>query len=104
MNYQMSQRARLRIHGRVQGVFYRKSAEDKANSLGLSGWVRNMEDGSVEAFVLGPREVIETFASWCKTGPSGARVDTVDLVWKETVGEPDEEIESGSRFRVTGHW
>lgn len=102
----MSQRARLRIRGRVQGVFYRKSAQEAANSLGLSGWVRNLEDGSVEAFVVGPRAVIESFASWCNQGPSGARVDTVEIVWREDGGtvEADEVVESGSRFRVTGSW
>lgn len=97
-------RAKLRIRGRVQGVFYRKSAEEKANSLGLSGWVRNMNDGSVEAFAVGPEEVIETFASWCKAGPSGARVDSVELVWRDDDLETDEVVESGSRFRVTGSW
>jgi acylphosphatase len=100
----MSQRARLRIRGRVQGVFYRKSAEKEANSLGLSGWVRNMEDGSVEAFVLGPHEVIEKFAAWCKDGPPGARVDSVDIVWQAEVSDTEEKIEAGSRFRVTGNW
>lgn len=100
----MFKRARLRIRGRVQGVFYRKSAEQQANSLGLSGWVRNMDDGSVEAFALGPEDVIETFALWCKTGPSGARVDSVELTWREEDLAHDEAVESGSRFRVTGSW
>ncbi len=96
----MLQRARLRIRGRVQGVFYRKSAEQTANRLGLSGWVRNMEDGSVEAFVVGPHEVVEKFAVWCNDGPAGARVESVDIVWQAQVGDQEEPIEEGSAFRI----
>lgn len=100
----MSERARLRIRGRVQGVFYRKTAEEKANSLGLSGWVRNLADGSVEAFAFGPKEKIETFAKWCHEGPPGARVESVELAWRDQPEASDEEVEPGTRFVVTGRW
>jgi len=100
----MHQRARLRVRGRVQGVFYRRSAEEKANDIGLSGWVRNMSDGSVEAFACGTREQIEAFAKWCQAGPSGARVDSVDVEWRDEAQQSDEEVEPGGRFVVTGTW
>jgi acylphosphatase len=89
----------------VQGVFYRKSAEEAANSLGLAGWVRNLPDGSVEAFACGEKEQIESFAKWCHDGPPGARVESVDVVWREKPEEKDEmDIQPGSRFIVTGSW
>lgn len=94
--------ARLRIRGRVQGVFYRKSAEEAANNLGLAGWVRNMPDGSVEAFACGDREIIEAFAKWCRQGPPGAKVESVDVVWREQAEDDDEKtVEPGGRFAVT---
>lgn len=100
--YKIVHRARLRIRGRVQGVFYRKSAEEAANKLGLAGWVRNMPDGSVEAYACGDRETIESFANWCHAGPPGARVESVDLVWREHAEEDDEKhVEPGCGFSVT---
>ncbi len=93
----MSHQAKLRVRGRVQGVFYRKTAEDKANSIGLSGWVRNMPDGSVESLAYGTQEQIEVFITWCKQGPSGARVDSVDVEWLE----PNSEDEIKPGFAVT---
>jgi acylphosphatase len=69
----------LLIRGRVQGVFYRASARDKARALGLTGWVKNLEDGSVEAMASGDAEVLKEFGQWCKTGPSGAAVSDVTV-------------------------
>ncbi len=71
-------RARLRIRGRVQGVWFRGATREKALSLGLSGWVRNLPDGSVEALAQGPAWAVEDLATWCRRGPSGARVDCLD--------------------------
>ncbi|MDO5492591.1 MAG: acylphosphatase [Nesterenkonia sp.] len=68
----------LRISGRVQGVTYRASAARKAGKLGISGWVRNTDDGDVEALAVGDPESVEEFVSWCGRGPRGARVDAVD--------------------------
>lgn len=65
------------VFGRVQGVWYRGSAREQAQQLGLSGWVRNCEDGSVEAVACGAPESLEAFESWLRQGPSAARVDRV---------------------------
>ncbi|MEF8770238.1 MAG: acylphosphatase [Candidatus Accumulibacter phosphatis] len=67
----------LRIHGRVQGVGYRWSLCAEAERLGLSGWVRNRSDGSVEALVSGPVEALDALLLWAQHGPSMARVDRV---------------------------
>jgi len=67
----------LRIHGRVQGVGYRWSLSAEASRLGLSGWVRNRRDGSVEALVSGPAEAVEALLLWAHHGPSMAHVDRV---------------------------
>lgn len=67
----------LRIHGRVQGVGYRWALCAEASRLGLSGWVRNRRDGSVEALVYGPVEAVEALVVWAHRGPSMARVDSV---------------------------
>jgi acylphosphatase len=79
----MSKRVRIRVHGRVQGVFYRATAQQKAAELGLRGWVRNRPDGDVELLCEGSGEDLEAMAAWCRTGPSGARVEHIDLSWEE---------------------
>jgi len=71
--------AELRIHGRVQGVGYRASAHRRALELGLSGYVRNLDDGSVEAVVEGEEADVEAFVTWCRTGPRLARVTRVEV-------------------------
>lgn len=75
----MTMRFRLRIQGRVQGVFYRKSAVQKAVSLNLSGWVRNLPDGSVEAEIEGDPEACRVMVQWCWQGPQMAQVSEVDV-------------------------
>lgn len=80
-------RARAVIHGRVQGVFFRAETRDRARSLGLSGWVRNVPGGSVEAVFEGERERIESILDWCRRGPGLAEVDDVDVVWEPPRGE-----------------
>src|SRR3546814_2209353 len=69
---------RLRIHGRVQGVFYRNWTVQTARSLGLSGWVRNRSDGTVEAVVAGSAEDIQRFISLAHDGPPAAHVTSID--------------------------
>jgi len=67
----------LRISGRVQGVGYRWSLCAEAERLGLSGWVRNRRDGSVEALLSGPIEAVDALTLWAQRGPAMARVDSV---------------------------
>jgi len=67
-------RAQLRIVGRVQGVYFRASACQEGQSLGLAGWVRNCPDGSVEIVAEGTRANLEQLIAWCHRGPPGARV------------------------------
>jgi acylphosphatase len=66
----------------VQGVYYRASALQEAQKLGLTGWVRNCFDGSVEAVAEGPRDKIDHLIAWCKSGPPGARVTDIDVQWE----------------------
>ena len=70
---------RLTIEGRVQGVGYRASFADKAVVLGLSGWVRNRRDGSVEACVHGEAAAIDAIILWARRGPPAARVSNVTI-------------------------
>jgi len=75
---------RLRIRGRVQGVGYRVWAAGAARDLGLSGWVRNRTDGSVELLAVGAAGDIEALIERCRRGPLSARVD--DLAIEEAMG------------------
>jgi acylphosphatase len=67
------------IHGNVQGVFFRDSTRDQARSHGVSGWVRNREDGAVEAVLEGPSDAVEQLLHFLKEGPSRADVQSVDV-------------------------
>jgi acylphosphatase len=69
---------RLRVHGRVQGVFFRDSMRAQAQRLGVGGWVRNDPDGTVEALVSGPPAAVDALVAWAHDGPPGARVDRLD--------------------------
>lgn len=81
-----SARAYLKIAGRVQGVYYRASMVREAQELRLRGWVRNCDDGSVESITEGPRSAIDALIAWCRQGPPGARVDSVDIRWEAPQG------------------
>ena len=76
-----SVRVHVTIHGRVQGVYFRASTVYQAQNLGLTGWVRNCLDGSVEATAEGTREKLDELIAWCKKGPNGARVTNVEVNW-----------------------
>ena len=67
----------LLIDGRVQGVGFRYSLRHQAQTLGLTGWVRNRSEGTVEALVHGKAEAIDKLTAWAYRGPPGARVDRV---------------------------
>lgn len=79
--------ALIKVTGRVQGVFYRAHAQEKANKLGLTGHARNMSDGSVEILIQGSEEEIKKFIDWCQDGSPSATVDMVKVQWGE-VGSP----------------
>jgi len=76
----------LFVQGRVQGVFYRASAHKKAEALGLTGWVKNCDDGSVEIHAEGNKAKLEELIAWCRKGPALAKVSNVDLSWVEAEG------------------
>jgi acylphosphatase len=80
-------RALVQIRGRVQGVGFRYSVLARARSLGLGGWVRNRTDGSVEAAFEGDDERVRSMVDWCRRGPAGAEVRTIDVEWTEPEGE-----------------
>lgn len=73
-----TRRASALVSGQVQGVFFRSSAEDEADRRGLTGWVRNLPDGRVEAEFQGASDAVGAMLEWCARGPSGARVDEVE--------------------------
>lgn len=73
----MTTRIRAIISGTVQGVFYRASAQNEAKKLGLTGFVRNLPDGSVELEVQGDATDVDTLLDWCRQGPPGAEVKRV---------------------------
>lgn len=80
-------RAHLLISGRVQGVWYRDSTKRQADNLGLTGWVRNCESGQVELIAEGADAAIDKLISWCRTGPSMARVTDVRIDFDDYRGE-----------------
>lgn len=80
-------RAHVLISGRVQGVFFRDSTAKAARSEGVTGWVRNLRDGRVEACFEGTRQAVESMIAWCNSGPRQADVDDVTVEWEPAQGE-----------------
>lgn len=80
-------RLHLKLYGRVQGVNFRSFIREKAHELGLSGWVKNMPDGTVETVVEGEEEKINEYIQWCEIGPPAARVEETQEKWEEPTGE-----------------
>lgn len=83
----MNTRAVVIFRGRVQGVYFRAHCAEKAESLRLDGYVRNLPDGSVEAVFEGDRSVIEECIRWNKTSQPYARVESVELTWHAPTGD-----------------
>jgi acylphosphatase len=76
----MNQTLRIVVEGRVQGVFYRASAQREARRLGLTGYARNLPDGCVEVVATGQPAVLHSFLAWCRQGPPRAHVTDVNAV------------------------
>jgi acylphosphatase len=81
--------AHVIIQGRVQGVCFRMETHRAARRYGVSGWARNLPDGSVEAVFEGTRQQVEQILEWCRKGPPFARVDKVDVKRKSAAGKFD---------------
>lgn len=79
-------RAHAFITGKVQGVYYRANTQKQARRRDLDGWVRNLDDGRVEAVFEGPRAKVEDVVEWCRTGSPRADVDEVDVEWEDPEG------------------
>lgn len=83
----MKARAHIYVSGYVTGVFFRYHTQELAQRLGVTGWVRNLHDGRVEAVFEGERAKVEEMVEFCRRGPSGATVTDVKLKWEEYRGE-----------------
>jgi acylphosphatase len=81
------ERAHILVSGKVQGVFFRDSAREQAERLGLSGWVRNRPDGKVEVVVEGDPERLREMTAWCEEGSRPARVESVEVDYGAATGE-----------------
>ena len=79
-------RLQVVVSGRVQGVCFRQSTADVAAGLRLSGWVRNLPDGRVEAVAEGERPALEALLAFCRRGPPAALVEDVEATWGEATG------------------
>lgn len=78
----MQTRVHLLVSGRVQGVFFRQKTRQQARSLGVNGWVRNLDDGRVEAIFEGETSAVESLVEFCSKGPNGALVTDVSVDWE----------------------
>lgn len=86
-------RLRLIVSGRVQGVAYRAACQSMARTLGLTGWVRNRHDGTVEVAAEGESDAVTRLVEWCRVGPPHARVTDVATSDEQPIGDHD--------FRIT---
>jgi acylphosphatase len=81
------ERVNIIVHGRVQGVFYRARAKEKAIELDLNGWVKNRIDGTVEIVAEGNKKDLERLVDWSTHGPTHAHVTRIEVKWQPFVGE-----------------
>ena len=86
-------RAHVYVSGRVQGVYYRASTRDKARELGVDGWVKNLDDGRVEAVFEGPESAVDEMIEWCHTGSRAATVENVEVTTTRPEGEAGFEVQ-----------
>jgi acylphosphatase len=82
----VSIRRRVVVHGRVQGVFFRDTCRREARSRQVAGWVRNNDDGTVEAAFEGDPDAVTRLVDWARRGPSGAQVTSVEVTEEEPEG------------------
>jgi len=87
-----STRRHVVITGEVQGVSFRDATRKEAEDAGLAGWVRNRDDGSVEAIFEGDADAVDRLLDWCRSGPSSADVDDVEDSEEEPQGESGFEV------------
>lgn len=80
-------RAHVYVSGMVQGVFFRSETRDEASRQGVTGWVRNLRDGRVEAVFEGEKDKVAELIEFCRRGPRGARVTEVVVSWEDYKGE-----------------
>lgn len=85
-------RAHVLVSGTVQGVYYRATTRDTAREHGVDGWVRNLDDGRVEAVFEGSEENVEAMVGWCHEGSSAARVEDVEVEYGDPEGIENFEI------------
>lgn len=78
----MNLRAHLFVSGRVQGVFFRQNTKRKAQGQGVKGWVRNLDDGRVEAMFEGEESAVKALVNFCRKGPKGASVTNITVNWE----------------------
>ena len=83
------ERAHVQVSGNVQGVFFRDTTREKAEQLGLAGWVSNLPDGRVEAVFEGPSEQVREMLRWCEEGPWRADVEDVETDFEDPHGDLD---------------
>lgn len=83
----MESRVYVLVSGNVQGVFFRASAKKRAEELRLTGWVRNLDDGRVEAIFEGEKERVDKIVEWCRKGPDYADVRDVQVISEKYIGE-----------------
>ncbi|QRV14539.1 acylphosphatase [Haloterrigena salifodinae] len=86
-------RAHVFVSGTVQGVYYRANTRDTARERGVDGWVKNLDDGRVEAIFEGPEDAVEGMIEWCHTGSPAADVEDVEVEYEEPQGEDGFEIQ-----------
>ena len=85
----MLQTIAIIVKGRVQGVYYRQTTQEKAIALGITGTVRNLPDRSVKIMATGSREQLDKLLAWCRQGPSRAEVSSVESTTEELRSFPD---------------
>jgi acylphosphatase len=82
----LTKRRRVVVHGFVQGVFFRDTVRRRADAAGVSGWVRNNRDGTVEAALEGDGEAVERLVAFCRRGPRDAQVERIEVFEEEPEG------------------